>query len=143
MKLTFAYIICLNWCNFDLSKTLNRRAYNATHVTHLQTMLEKHKFVPYSNLHESNMQTFCIGKQWAIDLNKMVKVVSVEGLQLELLSDQLLCYFVERKITLKTPQRSSAMFMDFCCHLLYEVITKVPISYHPTLFFMQEPNILK
>ncbi|XP_044488058.1 COBW domain-containing protein 1 [Mangifera indica] len=68
---SLAHIIRSARCQVDLSKILNCRAYDATHVTHLQALLEEHQSVPSSDLHDSGVRTLCICEQQAVDLDKV------------------------------------------------------------------------
>ncbi|KAJ0094507.1 hypothetical protein Patl1_16703 [Pistacia atlantica] len=68
---SLAHIIRSARCQVDLSKILNCRAYDATHITHLQALLEEHQSVPSSDLHDSDVRTLCICEPGAVDLDKV------------------------------------------------------------------------
>ncbi|KAL2494188.1 Cobalamin biosynthesis CobW-like protein [Forsythia ovata] len=58
-------------CQVDLSNILNCRAYNATHATHLEALLEENKKLSTRDLHDSSVRTLCICEQKKVDLDKV------------------------------------------------------------------------
>ncbi|KAL2546638.1 Cobalamin biosynthesis CobW-like protein [Forsythia ovata] len=58
-------------CQVDLSNILNCRAYNATHATHLEALLEENKKLTTRDLHDSSVRTLCICEQKKVDLDKV------------------------------------------------------------------------
>ncbi|OMO93409.1 hypothetical protein CCACVL1_06500 [Corchorus capsularis] len=58
-------------CQVDLSLILNRQAYDATHASHLEALLEESKSIPSKDLHDSGVRTLCINQTEAVDLNKV------------------------------------------------------------------------
>ncbi|XWS34180.1 hypothetical protein CRYUN_Cryun21dG0018300 [Craigia yunnanensis] len=58
-------------CEVDLSQILNRQAYDATHATHLQALLEESKSISSRDLHDSGVRTLCINQTEAVALHKV------------------------------------------------------------------------
>ncbi|KAL2519295.1 Cobalamin biosynthesis CobW-like protein [Abeliophyllum distichum] len=58
-------------CQVDLSNILNCRAYDATHATHLEALLEENKKLSTRDLHDSSVRTLCICEQKKVDLDKV------------------------------------------------------------------------
>ncbi|TYJ00514.1 hypothetical protein E1A91_A13G090900v1 [Gossypium mustelinum] len=58
-------------CEVDLSQILNRQAYDATHATHLEALLEESKSLSSRDLHDSGVCTLCINQMEAVDLHKV------------------------------------------------------------------------
>ncbi|MFQ6654983.1 hypothetical protein Gotur_025728 [Gossypium turneri] len=58
-------------CEVDLSQILNRQAYDATHATHLEALLEESKSLSSGDLHDSGVCTLCINQMEAVDLHKV------------------------------------------------------------------------
>ncbi|KAB1994314.1 hypothetical protein ES319_D13G091100v1 [Gossypium barbadense] len=58
-------------CEVDLSQILNRQAYDATHATHLEALLEESKSLSSGDLHDSGVCTLCINQTEAVDLHKV------------------------------------------------------------------------
>ncbi|XP_027361481.1 COBW domain-containing protein 1 isoform X1 [Abrus precatorius] len=57
-------------CQVDLSKILNRQAYNTAHAKHLETMLEESRSLSTKKLHDSGVRTICISETQTVDLEK-------------------------------------------------------------------------
>ncbi|KAK2636087.1 hypothetical protein Ddye_030879 [Dipteronia dyeriana] len=68
---SLAHIIRSVRCEVDLSKILNCRAYDATHVTHLESLLQEHQSKPFRDLHDSDVRTLSICEPQAVDLAKV------------------------------------------------------------------------
>ncbi|RVX02561.1 COBW domain-containing protein 1 [Vitis vinifera] len=58
-------------CQVDLSKILDCRAYDATHATHLEALLEENQSLSSKDLHDSNVRTLCISEPLPVDLDKV------------------------------------------------------------------------
>ncbi|KAK2966689.1 hypothetical protein RJ640_007976 [Escallonia rubra] len=58
-------------CQVDLAKILNCQAYDASHVTHLEALLEENKSLTTSDLHDSGVRTLCICEPRQVDLDKV------------------------------------------------------------------------
>ncbi|CAI9785281.1 unnamed protein product [Fraxinus pennsylvanica] len=58
-------------CQVDLSKILNCRAYNATHATHLEALLQENKKLSTRDLHDSSVRTLCICEPKEVDFDKV------------------------------------------------------------------------
>ncbi|WCJ22134.1 Cobalamin biosynthesis CobW-like protein [Euphorbia peplus] len=58
-------------CQVDLSKILNCGAYDASHVTHLEALLEETKSLSSRNLHDASVRTICISETQQVDLDKV------------------------------------------------------------------------
>lgn len=58
-------------CQVDLSEVLNCRAYDATHVTRLEALLEEHQNISSQNFHDSNVRTLAICEPLAVNLDKV------------------------------------------------------------------------
>ncbi|KAJ4827870.1 hypothetical protein Tsubulata_020362 [Turnera subulata] len=58
-------------CQIDLSMILNCRAYDATHASHLEAMLEETKSLSSKDLHDSGIRTICISESQQVDLDKV------------------------------------------------------------------------
>ncbi|XP_068656756.1 uncharacterized protein [Aristolochia californica] len=65
-----ANIIVSVRCQVDLCKILDRRAYDAKHVAHLESLLRDTNSISTSSRHNSRMQTFSICEQKQVDLDK-------------------------------------------------------------------------
>nr|XP_027188002.1 COBW domain-containing protein 1 isoform X2 [Cicer arietinum] len=70
---TLAEIIHSVRCQVDLSKILNRQAYDTAHATHLEALLEESRSLSTKKLHDSGVRTLCICETRAIDLDKAVR----------------------------------------------------------------------
>ncbi|XP_047154975.1 COBW domain-containing protein 1 isoform X2 [Vigna umbellata] len=57
-------------CQVDLSRILNRQAYDAARATHLETLLEESRSLSTKKLHDSGVRTICISGTQMIDLDK-------------------------------------------------------------------------
>ncbi|XP_062162320.1 uncharacterized protein LOC133869352 isoform X2 [Alnus glutinosa] len=57
-------------CQVDLPKLLNCRAYDATHATHLEALLEESRSLSTRDLHDSGVRTLCISEPRQVDLDK-------------------------------------------------------------------------
>lgn len=68
---SLANIIHSTRCQVDLSKILNCQAYDATHIAHLESLLEENKFLTPKELHDSGVRTLCICEPQKIDLEKV------------------------------------------------------------------------
>ncbi|CAN6675837.1 unnamed protein product [Malus baccata var. baccata] len=55
----------------DLSNILDCRAYDATHATHLESLLEESRTLSTSDLHDSGVRTLCISETRQVDLEKV------------------------------------------------------------------------
>ncbi|KAM0961572.1 hypothetical protein FF1_020952 [Malus domestica] len=55
----------------DLSNILDCRAYDATHATHLESLLEESRALSTSDLHDSGVRTLCISEPQQVDLEKV------------------------------------------------------------------------
>ncbi|KAG8661660.1 COBW domain-containing protein 1 isoform X4 [Manihot esculenta] len=58
-------------CEVDLSKILNCGAYDATHITHLEVLLEESKSLSTRDLHDGGVRTVCICDSQQVDLDKV------------------------------------------------------------------------
>ncbi|XP_059447548.1 uncharacterized protein LOC132178969 isoform X1 [Corylus avellana] len=58
-------------CQVDLPKLLNCRAYDATHATHLEALLEESRSLSTGDLHDSGVRTLCISEPRQVDLDKV------------------------------------------------------------------------
>ncbi|KAG9440544.1 hypothetical protein H6P81_020709 [Aristolochia fimbriata] len=65
-----ANIIVSVRCQVDLCKILDRQAYDAKHVTHLESLLKDSDLKSASSRHNSKMQTLSISEQRHVDLEK-------------------------------------------------------------------------
>ncbi|KAG9440579.1 hypothetical protein H6P81_020744 [Aristolochia fimbriata] len=65
-----ANIIVSVRCQVDLRKILDRQAYDAKHVTHLESLLKDSDLKSTSSRHNSKMQTLSISEQSHVDLEK-------------------------------------------------------------------------
>ncbi|XP_022775893.1 uncharacterized protein LOC111317746 [Durio zibethinus] len=70
-KNSLANIIRSVRCQVDLSQILNRQAYDTTHATHLEALLEESKSISSRDLHDSGVGTLCINQTQAVDLHKI------------------------------------------------------------------------
>ncbi|XP_037492520.1 COBW domain-containing protein 1 [Jatropha curcas] len=68
---SLADIIYSARCEVDLSKILNRQAYDATHITHLEALLEESKSLSTRDLHDGGVRTICISESQQVDLVKV------------------------------------------------------------------------
>ncbi|KAL1317636.1 hypothetical protein AAHE18_15G147500 [Arachis hypogaea] len=57
-------------CQVDLSKILNREAYDSARAIHLETLLEGNRSLSTKKLHDSGIRTICIYERQAIHLDK-------------------------------------------------------------------------
>ncbi|KAG6398877.1 hypothetical protein SASPL_140348 [Salvia splendens] len=57
-------------CQVDLSMILDRRAYDATHATHLEALLRENRNLSTSDLHDSGVRTLCISEPKELHLEK-------------------------------------------------------------------------
>ncbi|QCD90078.1 CCR4-NOT transcription complex subunit 2 [Vigna unguiculata] len=57
-------------CQVDLSRILNRQAYDTARATHLETLLEESRSLSTKKLHDSGVRTLCISGTQMIDLDK-------------------------------------------------------------------------
>nr|AFK35605.1 unknown [Lotus japonicus] len=57
-------------CQVDLSKILNRHAYDTARAPHLETLLEESCSLSTKKLHDSGVRTICISEQKTIDIDK-------------------------------------------------------------------------
>ncbi|CAH9115859.1 unnamed protein product [Cuscuta epithymum] len=58
-------------CQVNLSKVLNCHAYDLTHVTHLEALLEGNKSLTTRDLHDIGIRTLCICESQHINLDKV------------------------------------------------------------------------
>ncbi|KAE8719407.1 hypothetical protein F3Y22_tig00109958pilonHSYRG00011 [Hibiscus syriacus] len=58
-------------CEIDLSQILNRQAYDATHASHLEALLEESKSISSRDPHDSGVRTLCIRQTEGVDLQKV------------------------------------------------------------------------
>lgn len=58
-------------CEVDLSKILDCRAYDATHATHLEALLEQNRSLSTRDLHDSGVRTLCICEPRQVDHDKV------------------------------------------------------------------------
>ncbi|XP_028803613.1 COBW domain-containing protein 2 isoform X2 [Neltuma alba] len=57
-------------CQVDLSKILNRQAYDSAHASHLEQLLEESRSLSSKKLHDSGVRTICICESQKVDLEK-------------------------------------------------------------------------
>ncbi|KAI4314087.1 hypothetical protein L6164_027027 [Bauhinia variegata] len=57
-------------CQVDLSKILNRQAYDTARAAHLETLLEESRSLSTNKLHDSGVRTICICESQTVDLDK-------------------------------------------------------------------------
>ncbi|XP_020206709.1 COBW domain-containing protein 1 [Cajanus cajan] len=57
-------------CEIDLSKILNRQAYDTARATHLETLLEESRSLSTKKVHDSGVRTICICETQTIDIDK-------------------------------------------------------------------------
>ncbi|XP_026381176.1 COBW domain-containing protein 1 [Papaver somniferum] len=58
-------------CEVNLSKILDRKAYDAKQLAHLETLLKETESLSTSNIHDSNVRTLCITEHRQVDLDKV------------------------------------------------------------------------
>ncbi|KAK9105355.1 hypothetical protein Scep_022199 [Stephania cephalantha] len=58
-------------CNVDLSMILDRRAYDAKHIAHLESLLKENQSVSANSLHDHSFRTLCIYEEQQVDLSKV------------------------------------------------------------------------
>ncbi|KAI3947519.1 hypothetical protein MKW92_000839 [Papaver armeniacum] len=58
-------------CEVNLSKILDRKAYDAKQLAHLETLLKETELLSTSNIHDSNVRTLCITEHRQVDLDKV------------------------------------------------------------------------
>lgn len=58
-------------CQVDLSKILNRQAYDSAHASHLEQLLEESRSLSSKMLHDSSVRTICICQSHKVDLEKV------------------------------------------------------------------------
>ncbi|XP_010417078.1 PREDICTED: COBW domain-containing protein 1 [Camelina sativa] len=58
-------------CQVDLSNVLNCQAYDSTHVSRLESLLEANKSLTTTDLHDSGVRTLCISEPQPINLDKV------------------------------------------------------------------------
>ncbi|KAH6802048.1 Cobalamin biosynthesis CobW-like protein [Perilla frutescens var. frutescens] len=58
-------------CQVDLSMILNRRAYDATHATHLEALLRENRNLSTSDIHDSGVRTLCICEPKEVHVEKV------------------------------------------------------------------------
>lgn len=68
---SLAQIIRSVRCQVDLVKILNREAYDALHVTHLEALLEESKSLSTATLHDNSVRTLCICDPQTVSLDKV------------------------------------------------------------------------
>lgn len=68
---SLAHIIRSVRCQVDLSSILDCRAYDASHATHLEALLEENKSLTTEDLHDSGVRTLCICEPHQVDLAKV------------------------------------------------------------------------
>ncbi|XP_025700284.1 uncharacterized protein [Arachis hypogaea] len=59
-------------CQVELSKILNREAYDTARAMHLETLLEENRSLSTKKLHDSGIRTICIYEKQAIHLDKIL-----------------------------------------------------------------------
>ncbi|KAL0926052.1 hypothetical protein M5K25_004433 [Dendrobium thyrsiflorum] len=64
-------------CQIDLHKILDRKAYGANHLAHLEALLEDSKTAPVSSRHDYSVRTLCIYEELPVDLNKVFLEISM------------------------------------------------------------------
>ncbi|KAJ7943359.1 COBW domain-containing protein 1 [Quillaja saponaria] len=57
-------------CQVDLSKILDRQAYDTTRATHLEALLEESRSLSTSDLHDTGVRTICICESQSVDVDK-------------------------------------------------------------------------
>ncbi|KAL3751533.1 hypothetical protein ACJRO7_012378 [Eucalyptus globulus] len=68
---SIAEIIRTVRCQVDLSTILDRQAYDATRVAHLEALLQENQSLSGSELHDNGVRTLCICEPRKVDLNKV------------------------------------------------------------------------
>ncbi|KAL8532430.1 hypothetical protein ACS0TY_008873 [Phlomoides rotata] len=68
---SLATIITSVRCQVDLSMILDRRAYDATHATHLEALLRENQNLSTSDIHDSGVRTLCISELKKVDIEKV------------------------------------------------------------------------
>ncbi|MED6124087.1 hypothetical protein PIB30_055797 [Stylosanthes scabra] len=58
-------------CDVDLSKILNREAYDTARAAHLGTLLEETRYLSTKKLHDSGVRTICICERETVHLDKI------------------------------------------------------------------------
>ncbi|KAM7252385.1 hypothetical protein ACFE04_024268 [Oxalis oulophora] len=58
-------------CQVDLSKILDRGAYDATHVPHLEALLEESRSLSTADIHDSGVRTICICEPQKVNVDKV------------------------------------------------------------------------
>ncbi|EXC22072.1 hypothetical protein L484_006656 [Morus notabilis] len=58
-------------CQVDLSEILDCRAYDATHITRLEALLDESNAISTQNLHDRRVRTLCISHEGEVDLDKV------------------------------------------------------------------------
>ncbi|KAF8103861.1 hypothetical protein N665_0183s0037 [Sinapis alba] len=58
-------------CQVDLSNILDCQAYDSTHVSRLESLLEANKSLTTTDLHDSGVRTLCISEPQPINLDKI------------------------------------------------------------------------
>ncbi|OWM89482.1 hypothetical protein CDL15_Pgr024230 [Punica granatum] len=58
-------------CQVDLSRILDRRAYDSGYVTHLESLLQESQSLSASKTHDSSVRTLCIMETRKVDLDKV------------------------------------------------------------------------
>ncbi|PON79660.1 Cobalamin biosynthesis [Parasponia andersonii] len=58
-------------CQVDLAKILDCRAYDATHITRLEGLLDGSHALSMQNLHDGGVRTLCISELRQVDLDKV------------------------------------------------------------------------
>ncbi|XP_020572887.1 COBW domain-containing protein 1 [Phalaenopsis equestris] len=58
-------------CQVDLHEILDRKAYGANHLAHLEALLEDSKTAPVGSRHDYSVRTFCIFEELPVDLDKV------------------------------------------------------------------------
>ncbi|KAK8936620.1 hypothetical protein KSP39_PZI012107 [Platanthera zijinensis] len=58
-------------CQVDLHEILDRKAYDANHLAHLEALLEDSKTAPASARHDYSVRTLCICEDLPVDLTKV------------------------------------------------------------------------
>lgn len=68
---SLAIIINSVRCQVDLTNILNQKAYDATNLTHLESLLEKSRSLSSQDLHDNSLRTLCINEPHPLDLDKV------------------------------------------------------------------------
>ncbi|KAK3442931.1 hypothetical protein EUGRSUZ_B03163 [Eucalyptus grandis] len=68
---SIAEIIRTVRCQVDLSTILDRQAYDATRVAHLEALLQENQSLSGRELHDNGVRTLCICEPRKVDLNKV------------------------------------------------------------------------